>query len=69
MIMEDDCRVVFRANGKVICIVENKLSQGFGNDDYAVYLDFQNDEQIDNLISALNLLKGQGVNDYKDNCG
>lgn len=69
MITGNDCCVIFRANGKVICIVENKLSQGFGNDDSAVCLDFQNDEQIDNLIGALNLLKGQDVNDYKNNCG
>lgn len=69
MIAENDCMVVFRANGKVICIVKNKLSPGFGNDDSTVYLDFQNDEQIDNLIGALNLLKGQIANDYKDNRG
>lgn len=68
MIAADECMVVFRANNKVVCIVENKLSQGFGNDDNAVYLDFQNDEQIDKLIDALNLLKGQIANDYKDNC-
>lgn len=61
MMTENDCEVkgiVFRTKSKVLRIYQRKLRPGF-NDTYDdVYLDFQNDEEIDNLIDALTRLKG-----------
>lgn len=49
--------VAFRTKEAVFCLVQSTLYKKMENDKDIVYLDFENDEQIDKLINTLHELK------------
>lgn len=51
--------VTFRAKDAAFCILQSNIYGRFPNDKDTVYLDFENEEQIDKLINTLQELKNR----------
>lgn len=59
--------VAFRTKKAIFCIIQNTLYDRMGNDEDVVYLDFENEEQIDRLINTLQELKNRTYKKDEEN--
>lgn len=60
--------VAFRTDKSVFCVTQSTIYDRLPDDKDIVYLDFENEQQIDKLINTLQALKGticKGDNDER----
>lgn len=59
--------VAFRTKEAAFCLIQSTLYDRLINDKDIVYLDFENEEQIDKLISTLQELKNRTYKKEEEN--
>lgn len=60
--------VAFRTKGAAFCLIQSTLYDRLTNDKDIVYLDFEDEKQIDKLINTLQELKNRTYKKEEEKC-